>query len=134
MGMKHGMRRQTRVTDMRNHPRRQLSSQRGEDSRENTILRDGVRRISTSITRCGRDGRNYLEITEWDSGKNWRVIGLSMLKGQRENRAGERCTNQTWKTNVDLIPDFPGVPTEMCSLEMMVISQTVRGRTLALKE
>ncbi len=86
----HGMRRWTQVTDMRNHPRRQLSLQRGDDSRENTILQDGVRRVSTSITRCGRDGQNYLEITEWDSGKNWTVSGLNMLKGLGENKKTEQ--------------------------------------------
>ena len=89
----------TQVRD-RIHPRRPSSSQRGEDSRESTTLWDGVKRVSTSITRFGKNGRNYPERTDFNFEKNWRVSGLSMLMRRDVAREDARSTRQTWKRKV----------------------------------
>jgi hypothetical protein len=118
---------------MRNCPKR-LSSQRGEEARESTILQDENRRVSTSITRCGRD-KNYLEIISWESGKNRRASGMNMLTRLGGNKGEQRSKSQTWKTKMWIVFRTCHVyQLRWCSLEMKIISQTVLGNILALKE
>ena len=119
----------------RTHPRRPPSSLRGEDTRESTILRDGVKRVSTSITRFEKNGRNYPERTDFNYGNNWRVSGLSMLMRPDVAREDARSTRQTWKRKM-LVPfqTCQDCRLRWSSLEMMIISLTAHGRILLMKE
>ena len=84
---------------------RNLSSPRGEVSRVSTQLLAGVRRVLSSITRYGRNGRKYLEVTSLESGKKWRASGLITWKrqGWGEIKEKGRSTSQTWNTKMWII-------------------------------
>ena len=107
------------------------------DSRESsTILQDGVKRVSTSITaRFKKNGNNYPERTDFNFGKNWRVSGLSMFMRPDVARRDARSTRQTWKRKM-LIPFLTcqDCLLRWSTLEMMIISLTVHGRIVLMKE
>ncbi len=86
-------------------PKKPKFTQRGEVSRVSTQLLTGVRRVSSSITRYGRNGRNYLEVTSLESGKKWRGSGLITWKrqGWGEIKGKGRSTSQTWNTKMWII-------------------------------
>ena len=119
----------------RDSPKKTTSSLRGEDTRESAILRDGVKRVSTSITRFEKNGRNYPERTYFNFGKDWRVSGLSMLMRPDVAREDARSTRQTWKRKM-LVPfqTCQDCRLRWSSLEMMIISLTAHGRILLMKE
>jgi len=58
------------TSERQNSPKKTTKfKKRGEESRESTILRDGVKRVSPSITRFGRDEGYYPERTDFNMGK-----------------------------------------------------------------
>ena len=96
------------------HPRRPPSSRRGEDSRERTILWDGVKRVSTSITRFGKNGRNYPERTDFNFGKKieneW--FEYADETGCSQGRCKKHMTNLE-EEDVGTVPNLPRLTTEM---------------------
>ena len=100
---------------MRNCPSN-LSSWRGEVSRASTILLDRVRRVSSSITRYRRIGRDYLGITSLESGGNGEWVVWSRWWDRSGGSQGRRKKHKSNLEDKDVDHSLPDLPCAAANL------------------